>query len=142
MSKDLGCKGGIVGCRRQCQMHLGGALPEQGSRIQILTHVFASQSERLFIREKTGVSTDRRRWRQACNAKIVFGELVKGPLPSISIILDQALQHGDSDRLAIFRIECDVTQEWGNTSEVGGLGEKSADLCIWIFAGLQAPKVL
>lgn len=73
---------------------------------------------------------------------IVVSELAKGPLPSISVILDQALQHGDGDRLAISKIESDVTQEWRNTSEMGGLGEKSADLRIWIFAGLQAPKKL
>ncbi len=80
------------------------------------------------------------RWGERGDGVVVMRELVEGPLPAVAFVFDQALQHGDSGRLAVFGTEGDVAQEWGDAREVCGFGEEAADLRVGIFAGLQTAE--
>ena len=64
-------------------------------------------------------------------------ELIQEPLPSVTLVHDEALQHTDGRALASFRADGNISQEGGNAREARDLSEEAADFYIGILSGLQ-----
>src|SRR5665213_1029504 len=93
------------------------------------------------VRSKAGNGQSRRSGEGRDGLK-VNGKLIDEPLPSITFIRNQPLQHGNGSFLATVGSNRDLAEEGRNAREVGDLGEEAANLDIGIFTGLQAAEEL
>ncbi len=68
--------------------------------------------------------------------------MIEKPLPSISLVRYQLLQHGNRCFFAARGSDGDFAKEGSDARKVRDFGEKSADLHVRVFAWLQAPEQL
>jgi hypothetical protein len=131
-------------------VHLGGAAAEQGGSVEGEAGVLAgvgwdlpgSVFGRQFVQEAWRGSDFFGRWTTEA-VLIVAGELVEGDQPAVAFVFDEALEHGEGGGFGgSWEGGFDLAEEGCGVGKVCDLSEETADLGVWIFAGLEAAEEL
>ena len=136
----FGLEGGVFGRGGERKMHLRGASAEKRGGFEVEPGALSGLLRNVGFGEEGGGRAFIG-WRGAGGRGFVKeGEFVECPLPSVTLVGDEALEHGGGGALAGGGDGGDLAEEGSNTREVRDFGEEATDLDVGIFAGLEAAE--